>query len=141
MKNFEAITTAQVWVLDQQKALDFYVDKLGLEIKADYTQGTFRWLTVGVPGEALPEIALLVPGPPVMDEKTAGQVRELLTKGALGGLVMRTEDCFGLYERLKAKGVEFTQAATEHGYGIDCGIRDPFGNQIRVLQPKKAAKG
>jgi catechol 2,3-dioxygenase-like lactoylglutathione lyase family enzyme len=141
MKNFNAITTAQVWVLDQQKALDFYVGKLGLEVKADYTQGTFRWLTVGVPGEAVPEVALLVPGPPVMDEKTAAQVRELLTKGALGGLVMRTDDCFGLYERLKAKGVEFTQVATEHGYGVDCGIRDPFGNQIRVLQPKKAPKG
>jgi uncharacterized glyoxalase superfamily protein PhnB len=141
MNNFAAITTAQIWVLDQQKALDYYVDKLGLEVKTDVKQGPFRWLTVGVPGEAVPEIALLVPGAPLMDDKTAGQVRELVSKGALGGLVMRTEDCFGLYERLKAKGVEFTQPATEHPYGIDCGIRDPFGNMIRVLQPKKAPKG
>lgn len=136
MKNFTAITHAHIWVLDHQQALDFYVGKLGLEVKADYTQGGFRWLTVGVPGEAVPEIVLTVPGPPVMDEKTAAQVRDLITKGAMGGLVMKTDDCFGVYERLKAKGVEFTQEATDHGYGTDCGIRDPFGNQIRVLQPK-----
>jgi extradiol dioxygenase family protein len=136
MSNFTAITHAPIWVLDHQQALDFYVGKLGLEVKADYTQGGFRWLTVGVPGQAVPEIVLTVPGPPMMDAKTAEQVRELITKGAMGGLVMKTEDCFGLSGRLKAKGVEFTQEATEHGYGTDCGIRDPFGNQIRVLQPK-----
>jgi catechol 2,3-dioxygenase-like lactoylglutathione lyase family enzyme len=141
MKNFNAITHGQVWVLDHQKALDFYVGKLGMEVRADYTQGGFRWLTVGVPGEAFPEITLNVPGPPVMDEKTAAQVRDLVTKGVMGGLVLRTDDCFGVYDRLKGKGVEFTQEATEHGYGIDCGIRDPFGNSIRVLQPKKAPKG
>ena len=141
MNNFSAVTHAHVWVTDHQKALDFYVGKLGLEVKADYTQGGFRWLTVGVPGEAIPEVVLGVPGPPLMDEKTAAQIRDLVTKGALGGLVMRTDDCVGLCERLKAKGVEFTQEATEHPYGIDCGIRDPFGNAIRVLQPKKSPKG
>lgn len=138
MKNFNAITHAHLWVLDHQKALDFYVDKLGLEIKADYSRGGYRWLTVGAPGEAVPEIVLDVPGPPVMDEKTAEQVRELLTKGALGvGIVLRTDDCFATYKRLREKGVEFTQEATDHGYGIDCGLRDPFGNQIRILQPKQ----
>jgi len=137
MTNFTAITTAHVWVLDHQEALDFYVGKLGLEVKADYTQGGFRWLTVGVAGEPVPEIVLDVPGPPVMDAKTAEQVRDLVTKGATGVvMVLRTEDCFGTYGRLSAKGVEFTQEATDHGYGIDCGLRDPFGNQIRILQPK-----
>jgi catechol 2,3-dioxygenase-like lactoylglutathione lyase family enzyme len=136
MKNFNAITHVQLWVLDHQEALDFYVGKLGLEVKGDYTRGGFRWLTVGAEGEALPEIALNVPGPPVMDEKTAEQVRDLVTKGALGGLVLRTDDCFATYERLRARGVEFTQEATDHGYGVDCGLRDPFGNHIRVLQPK-----
>ncbi len=110
--------------------------KLGLEVKADYTRGGFRWLTVGVPGEPIPEIVLDVPGPPVMDEKTAQQVRDLVTKGAIGFLALKTDDCFGTYERLRAKGVEFTQEAIDHGYGIDCGLRDPFGNQIRILQPK-----
>ncbi|HEV7668897.1 MAG TPA: VOC family protein [Thermoanaerobaculia bacterium] len=84
-----------------------------------------------------PEIVLDVPGPPVMDEPTAAKVRDLVTKGATGVvLVLRTDDCFSTYERLRAKGVEFTQEATDHGYGIDCGLRDPFGNQIRILQPK-----
>ncbi len=138
MNNFNAITHAHVWVLDHQQALDFYVGKLGLEVKADINKGGFRWLTVGVPGEPIPEITLDVPGPPVMDEATAAQVRSLVTKGATGvALVLRTDDCFGLYERLRDKGVEFTQEAIDHGYGIDCGIRDPFGNQIRILQPKK----
>ena len=141
MTNFNAITHAHVWVLDHQEALDFYVGKLGLEVKADYTRGGFRWLTVGVPGEAVPEIVLDVPGPPVMDEKTAGQVRDLVTKGATGVvMVLKTDDCFGVYERLRAKGVEFTQEATDHGYGVDCGLRDPFGNQIRILQPKAWGK-
>jgi uncharacterized glyoxalase superfamily protein PhnB len=136
MKNFDAITHAHVWVLDHQEALDFYVGKLGFEVKADFNRGGFRWLTVGLPGEPL-EVVLDVPGPPVMDEKTGGQVRELVTKGATGVvMVLRTADCFGTYERLRAKGVEFTQEATDHGYGIDCGLRDPFGNQIRILQPK-----
>ena len=136
MKNFNAITHAHVWVLDHQEALDFYVGKLGLEVKADFTRGGFRWLTVGVPGEAIPELVLNVPGPPIMDEKTAAQVRDLVTKGAAGVLVLRTDDCFATYERLKAKGVEFTSEAADHGYGIDCAARDPFGNQIRILQPK-----
>jgi len=139
MKNFNAITHAHVWVLDHKQALDFYVDKLGLEVKADRSAGGFRWLTVGVPGEAVPEIVLDVPGPPVMDAKTAEQVRDLVTKGATGVvMVLKTDDCFGLYERLRAKGVEFTQEAIDHGYGVDCGLRDPFGNQIRILQPKGA---
>jgi uncharacterized glyoxalase superfamily protein PhnB len=137
MKNFSAITHGHVWVLDHQQALDFYVGKLGLEIKADYSRGGFRWLTVGVPGEAIPEIVLDVPGPPVMDEKTAEQVRDLVSKGATGVvMVLKTDDCFGTYEQLRAKGVEFTQEAIDHGYGVDCGLRDPFGNQIRILQPK-----
>jgi uncharacterized glyoxalase superfamily protein PhnB len=137
MKNFSQITTAHIWVLDHQEALDFYVGKLGFEVKADISNGGFRWLTVGVAGEPFPEIVLDVPGPPVMDEKTAAQIRDLVTKGATGVvMVLRTDDCFGVNERLLAKGVEFTQPATDHGYGIDCGLRDPFGNQIRILQPK-----
>jgi uncharacterized glyoxalase superfamily protein PhnB len=137
MTHFNAITHAHIWVLDHDQALDFYVGKLGFEVKSDIRKGGFRWLTVGLPGAPFPEITLDVPGPPVMDEKTAAQVRDLVTKGATGvAMVLRTDDCFGLYERLRAKGVEFTQEAVDHGYGVDCGLRDPFGNQIRVLQPK-----
>lgn len=72
-----------------------------------------------------------------MDEKTSQQVRDLVTKGATGVvMVLETNDCFGTYERLRAMGVEFTREAIGHGYGVDCGIRDPFGNQIRILRPK-----
>ena len=132
-----SLGTTQIYVTDQDQALDFYVGTLGLEVKADYSRGGFRWLTVGVPGEAVPEIVLDVPGPPVMDDTTAGQVRDLVTKGATGVvMVLKTSDCFATYEQLRAKGVEFTQEATDHGYGVDCGLRDPFGNQIRILQPK-----
>lgn len=138
MSHFNAITHAHVWVLDHDRALDFYVGKLGLEKRADYSRGGFRWLTVGVPGQKDFEITLDVPGPPVMDEKTAEQVRDLVTKGATGvAMVLRTDDCFATADRLKKNGVELTQEATDHGYGVDCGLRDPFGNQIRILQPRR----
>ncbi|HYM50644.1 MAG TPA: VOC family protein, partial [Candidatus Limnocylindrales bacterium] len=130
------ISVASIKVLDQDKALDFYVNKLGLEVGSDVKQGPFRWLTVRVPGDQSIEVQLDEPGPPVVDEATAAQMRELIAKGAMGGLVFQTDDCRKLYETLKARGVtDFTQEPTEHFYGIDMGIRDPFGNQLRILQP------
>jgi catechol 2,3-dioxygenase-like lactoylglutathione lyase family enzyme len=131
-----SLSVTTVKVLDQDEALDFYVDKLGLEKAKDIKQGPFRWLTVRVPGEAV-EIFLEEPGPPVHDEATAEQLRELITKGAMGSLVLLTDDARGLYETLKERGVtDFTQEPTDHFYGTDMGIRDPFGNGIRILQPK-----
>ena len=138
MKNFNAITHTHVWVLDHQEALDFYVGKLGLEVKADYTRGGFRWLTVGVEGEAIPEITLDVPGPPVMDEKTAEQVRELVTKGAAGGaLIFHTDDCRGTYESLRAQGVEFTQEPVDRYGSVDAGFRDPSGNGWKLIEARQ----
>jgi len=94
---------------------------------------------VRVPGDGT-EISLEEPGPPIQDEATAAQLRELVTKGALGGLVFQSDDVQGLYETLKARGVtDFTQEPTTRFYGTDMGIRDPFGNAIRILQPKKVA--
>ena len=134
-----AVTTVKV--LDQDEALDFYVDKLGLEIGQDIKQGPFRWLTVRFPSDPGVEIFLESPGPPVHDEATAVQLRELITKGAMGSLVLHTDDARALYETLKARGVtDFTQEPTDHFYGTDMGIRDPFGNAIRILQPKPAGK-
>ena len=128
-------------VLDQDEALDFYVNKLGLEKGQDVKQGSFRWLTVRVPGDASTEIFLEEPGPPVHDKGTAEQLRELITKGAMGSLVFETNDARALYETLKARGVkDFTQEPMDHFYGTDMGVRDPFGNAIRILQPKKVAK-
>ena len=132
---FTAIPLSQIYVLDQNEALDFYVGKLGLEVKNDIDMGFMRWLTVGVPGEPGREVLLEVPGPPAMNEATANQVREMVTKGATGGwLGFTTDDCHKTYETLKAKGVEFTQEPVDRFYGIDCGLRDPFGNAIRITQ-------
>jgi len=134
---FNALTISQIFVLDQDQALDFYVGKLGLEVHTDADLGFMRWLTINVPGQPDREVLLERPGPPRLSEETAEQVRELLTKGATGGfLIFRTEDCRKTYETLKAKGVEFTEEPTERPYGIDCGLRDPFGNSIRFTQPK-----
>ena len=127
-------------VLDQDAALDFYVNKLGLEKGNDVKQGDYRWLTVRVPGDRATEISLEQPGAPLHDEATAEQLRELISKGALGGLVFITDDARGLYETLKERGVtDFTQEPTDHFYGTDMGIRDPFGNPIRILQQGKVA--
>jgi catechol 2,3-dioxygenase-like lactoylglutathione lyase family enzyme len=135
------LNVTSVMVLDQDQALDFYVNKLGLEVGQDINQGPFRWLTVRFPGDPGVEIFLEQPGPPVHDETTAEQLRELITKGAMGSLVIQTDDARALYETLKARGVtDFTQEPTDHFYGTDMGIRDPFGNAIRVLQPAKGAQ-
>ncbi|MGI5146368.1 VOC family protein [Plantactinospora sp. CA-294935] len=134
---FNAITQSQIYVLDQDEALDFYVGKLGLEVNTDTDLGFMRWLTVNVPGEPERQILLTTPGPPALSEETAQQVRELVTKGATGGwLIFSTDDCRKTYETLLGRGVEFTEEPTERPYGIDCGLRDPFGNSIRFTQPK-----
>ncbi|ANW21907.1 VOC family protein [Streptomyces clavuligerus] len=134
---FNAITHSALYVLDQNEALDFYVGKLGLEVAADVDMGLMRWLTVSVPGHPERQILLEKPSPPAMSEETAEQVRELVTKGATAGwLILTTDDCRKTYETLLAKGVEFTEEPTERPYGIDCGLRDPFGNRIRFTQPK-----
>jgi uncharacterized glyoxalase superfamily protein PhnB len=131
----KSINISGIQVLDQDEALDFYVGKLGLEVSADMDLGFMRWLTVRVPGESGREILLEKPGPPAMDEATAEQVREVITKGATGfSAGFTTDDCQAVYEKLKAQGVEFTQEPTQQFYGIDCGLRDPFGNHIRIVQ-------
>ena len=135
------LSVTTVKVLDQEEALDFYVNKLGLEVGTDIRQGQFRWLTVRVPGDSNTEIFLEEPGPPVHDEATAAQLRELVTKGAMSSVVFESDDVQGLYDTLKARGVtDFTQEPIKHGYGTDMGIRDPFGNGIRVLQPRKGSR-
>lgn len=135
------LNVATIYVLDKDEALDFYVGKLGLEKGNDVQQGEYRWLTVGAPGDQPTEISLEQPGPPFHDESTAERLRELVTKGALGGLVFITDDARALYDALRARGVtDFTQEPTEHFYGIDMGVRDPFGNHVRILQQGQAAE-
>ena len=129
-----SITISHVFVLDQDQALDFYVGKLGLEKKNDFDLGFMRWLTVGVPGDSR-EILLEKPGPPAIDPAATEQIRELLTKGAMGFSVgFSTDDLQKMYENLSASGVDITDEPTQRFYGTDMGIRDPFGNHIRIVQ-------
>ena len=132
------LTHVNQWVHDQDEALAFYTEKLGMELRDDVTvpeMGNFRWLTVGPVGQ--PDIAVVlmaIPGPPVFDEETAAALRTLVAKGAAGGLFFTTDDCQSTYEELSGRGVEFSQTPEQRPYGIDAGFRDPSGNQIRVLQ-------
>ncbi len=132
---YNHINISHVFVLDQDEALDFYVNKLGLELGADVDFGPMRWLTVRVPGDPAREILLELPGPPGMDEESGRLTRELVTKGATGFTFgLTTDDCQKTYETLRDRGVEFTQEPTQQPYGIDCGARDPFGNHFRIVQ-------
>jgi catechol 2,3-dioxygenase-like lactoylglutathione lyase family enzyme len=124
---------SSVFVLDQDQALDFYVGVLGLEVHTDADLGFMRWLTVCVPGDRQRQILLERPAPPSMDEATAAQVRDLLTKGAAGGwIALATDDPQATYDALVAKGVDITDEISAKDYGTDFGIRDPFGNRLRI---------
>jgi uncharacterized glyoxalase superfamily protein PhnB len=132
------IGSTQLWVNDQNEALAFYTEKLGMEVRSDVTVpelGNFRWLTVGPPNQPDVAITLMaIPGPPVMDEPTAQQVRDLMSKGFTGTVFLVTDDARASYEELKGRGVEFTEEPEERPYGIDCGLRDPSGNSMRLTQ-------
>ena len=132
------IATAQLWVHDQDEALKFYTEKVGMEVRSDVTLpelGDFRWLTVGPAGQDDIAITLMaIPGPPVMDPETGEQVRELMSKGFAGTIFLTTDDCQAAYEELSSRGLEFTEPPEERPYGIDSGFRDPSGNSIRLTQ-------
>ena len=137
------IANAQVWVHDQEAALAFYTEKLGMEVRADVTMpelGDFRWLTVSPPGQEDVSVVLMaIPGPPVLDDETKKQIEELMAKGFAGSVFLTTDDCRGEYETLRERGVEFTEAPEERPYGIDCGFRDPSGNSIRLTEVRLPA--
>jgi uncharacterized glyoxalase superfamily protein PhnB len=132
------VACAQLWVQDQDEALAFWTEKVGFEVRADVTMpemGDFRWLTVGVPGQDEVSVVLMaIPGEPMMDAVTQAQVGDLAAKGFAGTVFLTTEDCQAEYERLVARGVEFSETPEERPYGIDAGFRDPSGNAIRLTQ-------
>jgi catechol 2,3-dioxygenase-like lactoylglutathione lyase family enzyme len=134
------LTHTQVWVHDQDEALAFYTEKLGMELREDVTvpeMGNFRWLSVGIPGQDVAITLMEIPGPPVFEEETRKQIQALLAKGASGGLFFGAEDVRKTCEELKQRGVEFTQEPTEQPYGVDAGFRDVSGNHFRVTEPPK----
>jgi len=138
------IANAQLWVHDQEEALAFYTEKLGMEVRADVTlpeMGGFRWLTVSPAGQ--PDIAIVlmaIPGPPMMDDETTSQIETLMGKGYAGTVFLTTDDCQASYEELRDRGVEFHETPEERPYGIDSGFRDPSGNNIRLAQVRDLAE-
>jgi uncharacterized glyoxalase superfamily protein PhnB len=139
------IATAQLWVHDQDEALAFYTEKLGMEVRNDVTlpeMGDFRWLTVAPAGQEDYSIVLMaIPGEPVMTEESAEQVRALMGKGFAGTVFLTTDDCQASYEELSNRGVEFVEKPEERPYGIDAAFRDPSGNNIRLTQVREFAVG
>jgi uncharacterized glyoxalase superfamily protein PhnB len=133
------IASAQVWVHDQNSALKFWTEKVGMEVREDvslHELGDFRWLTVGPPGQDDLSIVLMaVPGAPIMDDATRKQVLDVVAKGFAGTVFLTTEDCRAAYEELSSRGVEFTEPPHQMPYGIDSGFRDPSGNSVRLTQP------
>src|SRR3954471_1328955 len=137
------IGSVQLWVHDQDEALAFWTEKIGMEVRADVTlpeMGNFRWLTIGPPGQEDVAITLMaIPGPPVMDADTAEQVRSLMAKGFAGTVFLTTEDFDADYGALKSRDVELSEEPADRPYGIDCGFCDPFRNSIRLTQVRDLA--
>jgi catechol 2,3-dioxygenase-like lactoylglutathione lyase family enzyme len=134
----DAISHLNVWVHDQEEAKSFYTEKLGFEVRQDATLeefGGYRWLTVGPPNQPDVNVILSVPSPPAQDAEIAKPLLEMVAKGALGPGILRTEDCRATCKELESRGVEITQQPDERFYGIDAAIRDPSGNEWRVVQP------
>lgn len=135
----KGLAISTVWVLDQDRAKEFYVDKLGLEVRTDMTlgEGGMRWLTVGAKDQPDVVLTLMLPGGPAADEESAAAIRTLVSKGILGAGVLATDDIHGDYEKLKAKGVEFLQEPQERPYGTEAIFRDDSGNWFSFTQTKE----
>src|SRR5262245_51579303 len=128
MINRLSVTT--IWVTDQNEALRFYTEKLGFEIRADFTNGDYRWLTVGLKDQPDLDIHLKVVKPGVLlTQEQADQLASLVAGGKMGLGPWKTDDCQKTYETLKAKGVEFVQLPTDRPYGtIEAIFKDNSGN-------------
>jgi len=138
------IGTTQLWVHDQEAALEFWTAKVGMELRSDVTVpelGNFRWLTVAAPEQDVEIVLMAIPGEPLLDAATKQQLEDLVGKGFAGTVFLVTDDCRGDYERLRSRGVEFSEAPTERPYGIDAGFRDPSGNSVRLTQVNEALVG
>ncbi len=133
---FKEITHSRVFVNDQDEARDFYVEKLGLEVSADVDLEVMRWLTVKVPGSSH-NVLLEQSDASFRDPASAEQIKELMSKGDACMFILETDDCHATFDDLKAKGVEIIEEPTERFYGTDGAVRDPFGNHIRITEPKE----
>jgi catechol 2,3-dioxygenase-like lactoylglutathione lyase family enzyme len=137
----QRLSHTTIYVLDQDAAYDFYVNKLGFEVRTDAPMGNgFRWLTVGPKGQPDLEIALMPTAPgPMFDQETSDMLRKLIQKGAIGAGVLETADIQRTYEELKGRGVEFSQPPTERFYGIEALFKDNSGNWFSLSQRTEGA--
>ncbi len=132
-----SMSHTSIWVDDQDEALAFYTEKVGLEVRDDITvpeMGNYRWLTVGPPGQPEISVILSVPGPPVVEGESEKNLRDLMAKGVVTGIHFKTDDCEATVKELKERGVEFSQEPTEMPYGVDAEFRDPSGNRSRIVE-------
>jgi catechol 2,3-dioxygenase-like lactoylglutathione lyase family enzyme len=133
----QGIQVAGVYVHDQDEAREFYVDKLGFKVHTDVRNGAYRWLTVQHPEQPDFQLGLFAPGAPVHDEATAQALRAMVAKGAMPPLVLAVDDCRAAYERLRARGVEFTQEPIDRYGAVDAGFRDPSGNGWKMIEARR----
>lgn len=135
----KGLAISTVWVLDQDRAKEFYTERLGLEVRTDMTmgEGGMRWLTVGAKDQPDVELTLMVPGPPAMDPESAEAIKKLIAKGVMGAGVLTTDDVRGDYEKLKARGVEFVQPPQDRPYGTEAILRDDSGNWYSFTQRRE----
>jgi catechol 2,3-dioxygenase-like lactoylglutathione lyase family enzyme len=137
----QGVEVAGIYVRDQDEALEFYVEKLGLQVHTDVKNGDYRWLTVRHPHQPFFQLGLFKPGPPVHDAATAQALRELVAKGAMPPLVLVVDDCRAAHERLRARGVEFIQEPVDRFGTVDAGFRDPSGNGWKLIQSRRPGGG
>lgn len=133
------ITHTAVYVLNQDSAYDFCVNKLGFAVRTDAQMGKdARWLTVSPKGQPDLELVLM----PIMDammpdKETADQLREFVKRGVFGGPVLECEDIYATYEELKSKGVLFTKPPTQEFYKLEAVFKDDSGNWFSLGQKKE----
>ena len=133
----QGIDVVGVYVRDQEEALAFYVEKVGLRVHTDVRNGDYRWPTVQHPDQPSFQLGLFTPGPPTHDQATTQTLQAMVAKGAMPPLVMVVDDCRGTCERLSARGVEFTQEPVDRYGTVDAGFRDPSGNGWKLIQARR----
>jgi catechol 2,3-dioxygenase-like lactoylglutathione lyase family enzyme len=134
----QRFTHTTLFVADQDLAKDFYVNKLGLEVRYDNSMGEgFRWLTVGPKGQPDFQIILMKLAPfGRMTAENAETLKGLIKSGLIAAGVFETADCQQTYQELAARGVSFPSPPAEKFYGIEAVFEDPFGNRFSLTQPK-----
>lgn len=132
----EGIGVVGIYVRDQDEALDFYVGKLGFQVRTDVRNGDYRWLTVTHPKSSGVQLGLFLPQEPVLDAGTAHTMREMVAKGAMPPLVIVVDDCRSAYINWRAKGVEFIQEPVERFGSVDANFRDPSGNAWKMIEDR-----